>query len=170
MWTPSYFKNQNHNMMKKILPVLIAVLCIMSAVNAQDYKTGVGLRGGFFNGLTVKHFVKSNSAFEGLLFSRWKGLEITGLYEVHAPAFQTDRLKWYFGGGGHLGFYNGDNTTWGESGNYYTNIGIDGILGIEYSIKEIPLNIGLDWKPEFNIFGWREVWYDAVALSVRFIF
>jgi len=156
--------------MKKILLVLITVICVITAVNAQDYKTGIGLRGGFFNGLTVKHFVKNNAAFEGLLFSRWKGFEITGLYELHAPAFQVDRFKWYFGGGAHIGFYNGDNTTWGEAGTTYTNLGIDGILGLEYSIREIPINIGLDWKPEFNIIGYSGFWYDAVALSIRFIF
>ncbi|HOK26897.1 MAG TPA: hypothetical protein PLX87_10275 [Bacteroidales bacterium] len=156
--------------MKKILLVLITVICVITAVNAQDYKTGIGLRGGFFNGLTVKHFVKSNAAIEGLLFSRWKGFEITGLYEFHAPAFQVDRFKWYFGPGAHIGFYNGDNTTWGEEGKTYTNLGIDGILGLEYSISQIPINIGLDWKPEFNIIGYSGFWYDAVALSIRFIF
>ncbi len=71
----------------------------------------------FQTGLTVKHFISQRSALEGLLSTRWRGFEITGLYEVHNNAFDVERLNWYFGGGGHIGFWNGDNTygRWGDA-------------------------------------------------------
>jgi hypothetical protein len=52
----------------------------------------------------------------------------------------------------------------------YTVIGIDGILGIEYNFEEVPINIGVDWKPAFNLTGYSGFWGDGGALSIRYIF
>ena len=158
--------------MKKIAVIVLFVFCLISISNAQDYKTGIGLRGGFDYGLTIKHFTAEKSAFEFLLASRWRGFEITGLYEIHNQAFNAERLKWYFGFGGHIGFWNGNYTHdyWGNPGTNYTVVGIDGILGLEYSFKEVPINIGLDWKPAFNFVGYSGFWADEGAISIRYIF
>ena len=158
--------------MKKIILTLTFVIFIYAFTSAQDYNTGIGLRLGFSNGLTVKHFIGQRSALEGLLSTRWRGFEVTGLYEVHNQAFDVERLNWYFGGGGHIGFWNGDNTygRWGDEGVNYTVIGIDGILGIEYNFDAVPINISLDWKPAFNLTGYSGFWGDGGALSIRYIF
>lgn len=158
--------------MKKIILTLTLVIFISAYASAQDYNTGVGLRLGFSNGLTVKHFVSERSAFEGLLSTRWRGFEVTGLYEVHNNAFDVERLNWYFGGGGHVGFWNGDYTygRWGDEGTNYIVIGIDGIIGIEYNFEDVPINVGLDWKPAFNLTGYSGFWGDGGALSIRYIF
>lgn len=157
--------------MKKLILTLILALFILISVDAQDYNTGIGFRGGLTNGLTIKHFLGETGAIEGLFASRWRGLEITGLYEIHNQAFEVERLNWYYGFGGHIGFWNGDYTSgWGDSGVSYTVVGIDGILGIEYNFREVPINLGLDWKPSFNILGYTGFWADGGALSIRFIF
>jgi hypothetical protein len=158
--------------MKKFLITSLVVFCFVSISLAQDYKTGIGLRGGFENGLTIKHFTREKSAMEFILASRWRGFEITGLYEVHNQAFDAERLKWYYGVGGHVGFWNGNYTYkyWGDQGTTYTVVGIDGILGLEYSFSEAPINIGLDWKPAFNFVGYSGFWADGGALSIRYIF
>jgi len=156
--------------MKKIFLTLVLSICVLVFVNAQDYNTGIGFRGGFANGITVKHFLNERSAFEGIIASRWRGLEITGLYEIHNTAFDVDRLNWYFGFGGHLGFWNGDYAGWGDEGSNYTVIGVDGILGIEYNFEELPINLSLDWKPAFNIVGYSGFWGDGGAFSIRYIF
>ncbi len=158
--------------MKNITLIIILALSISFWGKAQDYNTGIGLRGGFANGLTIKHFVSSRAALEGIIASRWKGIELTGLYEVHGRAFSTDRMKWYIGFGGHVGFWNGDNTNkyWGEPGTSYTVIGLDGILGLEYNFIEVPINIGIDWKPTFNFYGYSGFWGDGGAISIRYIF
>jgi hypothetical protein len=158
--------------MKKILMFCLVLFSLSSIVSAQDYRTGIGLRGGFANGLTIKHFTGEKSALEFLLASRWRGVEITVLYEIHNQAFDAERLKWYYGFGGHVGFWNGDYTNkyWGDPGTQYTVVGIDGILGLEYSFSEVPINIGLDWKPAFNLIGYSGFWADGGALSIRFIF
>jgi hypothetical protein len=156
--------------MKKFMLTLTLALCIITLASAQDYNTGIGLRGGLYNGLTLKHFIGERSAVEGLLSTRWAGFEITGLYEIHDRAFDVDRLNWYYGLGAHLGFYNGDKTTWGDVGVTYTVVGIDGILGLEYNFSEIPINLSLDWKPAFNFIGYSRFFGEGGALSIRYIF
>lgn len=155
--------------MKKIVFTLMCILLAGTMAIAQDYNTGIGIRGGLSNGLTVKHFIGPEAAVEGILSSRWHGINITGLYEIHARAFDTPRLNWYYGAGGHLGFWEGRRTPWFENGSY-TVVGIDGIIGIEYNIEPIPFNISLDWKPSFNIIGHTGFWGDEVAFSLRYIF
>jgi hypothetical protein len=156
--------------MKKLTIVLTLAIFITSLSSAQDYKNAAGIRLGTSIGGTIKHFVGERSAFEGLLTTRWQGLEITGLYEIHNNAFDVSRLNWFFGFGGHLGFYNGDHTTWGEEGTNYIIVGIDGIIGMDYSFEDVPINLSLDWKPMFNLTGYTGFWGDALALSVRYTF
>jgi len=138
-------------------------------VSAQDYKTGIGIRAGFSSGVTLKHFKSRKVALEGLLTTRWQGFDLTGLYEVHNKAFDVNNLNWYYGGGAHIGFYNGNYTEWGRNGTTYTVIGIDGILGLEYTFDEIPINLGIDWKPTFNLIGYTGIWSEG-ALSIRYVF
>jgi hypothetical protein len=155
--------------MKRFVLTMILTATIGIILNAQDYKTGLGLRFGDGAGFTVKHFMTSRTAIEGLLFSQWHGFDITGLYEIHGQAFDVDNLQWYYGFGAHIGFYDGDYVKWGEPGSAYNVFGIDGIIGIEYSFTEAPINIGLDLKPELNLIGYTGFWMDF-GLSVRYIF
>lgn len=156
--------------MKKTLIIIAMLLCLATYANASDYNTSIGVRGGLYNGLTVKHFIKSNAAIEGILATRWHGYRVTGLYEIHAPAFKVRRLNWYYGGGVHIGFWDGKHVNWGKKDESYTVIGLDGILGLEYSFKEIPFNISLDWKPTIDLVGYSKFWGDGGAFSIRFIF
>jgi hypothetical protein len=155
-------------MRKFILTLFFTGVIVMKSV-AQDYDTGIGLRGGLASGLSVKHFISTKSALEGLLTTRWRGFDITGLYEVHGEAFETDNLKWFYGFGAHIGFYNGDYVEWGAPGSTYNVIGIDGIIGLEYTFTELPLNIGVDLKPALNLIGYSGLWADF-GLSIRYVF
>lgn len=156
--------------MKKKLFTLIALTFIMGSVIAQDYSTGIGVRGGLYNGLTIKHFLGQKAAVEGIVATRWSSFDVTLLYEIHKDnAFDVDRLNWYYGIGGHIGLWNGDLIPDSPTGSYLA-IGVDGILGIEYNFAEIPINISLDWKPRFNIIGYSKFYGDAGAVSLRYIF
>lgn len=156
--------------MKQIFLTLTLSVFIYAFASAQDYKNALGLRLGTSIGVTAKHFMGEKSAVEGLLTTRWQGLEITGLYEITNNAFDVDQLNWYFGFGGHIGFYNGSNTPWGESETSYVVLGIDGIIGMEYTFIDVPINLSLDWKPIFNLTGESGFWGDVLALSVRYTF
>ena len=43
--------------MRNFLMTIVVMFCIVALSNAQDYNTGIGLRGGFSNGITLKHFL-----------------------------------------------------------------------------------------------------------------
>lgn len=160
--------------------LLIVLFCGLTVhLSAQDYSKAIGLRGSTWTGITYKQQLKEGRYGEAMLMFRYRGVELTGLYEVHkAQLEEVDRLNWYFGGGAHIGYY---AWGWGRGGygnsnafgydpdpNYELTLGIDGILGIEYNIEELPINISLDWKPGFNFIGSSWGVWDNGALSVRY--
>jgi len=151
--------------MKRIFFSMILVTILTVSVNAQDYKTGIGLRGGTAWGLTLKHFVSEKSAFEGFLYAYSHGFNVTGLYEIHYNAFDVDNLNWYFGFGAHVGNYNDPDTDLSDF-----VLGADGVLGIEYSFTEAPINIGVDWNPYVNVLGNNGFFAGSGAISIRYIF
>lgn len=156
--------------MRRFVITLVVMLSIVSMSKAQNYTTGVGLRGGMSGGITLKHFLNSDTAVEGILSTRWGGFALTGLYEKHAEAFNVDGLKWFYGAGAHIGFWDGHKAHWADDDKSYTVIGIDGILGLEYNLGVIPFNISLDWKPSLNLIGYSGLWTDGGAISVRYVF
>lgn len=154
---------------KLFFSIVILTLVSLNA-KSQDYVNSIGFRGGLSNGVTLKHFISTTDAVEGILAARWGGFNVTGLVERHMDSFDVDRLYFYYGAGAHIGFWDGDLNPWFNDGSTYTVIGIDGIIGVEYVLREIPFNIALDWKPAFNLIGYTGFWGDELALSFRFIF
>ncbi|WP_053179143.1 hypothetical protein [Sunxiuqinia dokdonensis] len=156
--------------MKKLFFGLVFGLLVSGGLAAQDYNTAIGLRGGFESGLTVKHFIGGEAALEGILSTRWHGFNITGLYEIHNYPFAVEGLCWYYGFGGHLGFWDGYRSSRFDEDKAYTVVGLDGILGLEYSFVEVPICLSLDWKPALNVIGHSGFWGDGGALSIRYAF
>lgn len=167
--------------MKKIILITLATLVLsVPVIKAQDYKNALGLRAGFPSGITFKHFFSGDAALEIIAGRSWgyRGFILTGLYEKHKQAFNVSGLYWFYGGGAHIGSFDGYYYNYGHRNkNYYYGyyydrvlaIGIDGILGIEYKISDAPFTIGLDLKPSFDIvpFGYGDI--DG-ALTVRYTF
>ena len=151
--------------MRKSFLTLILIIGFTVIVNAQDYNTGLGLRGGTAWGITAKHFISKTTAFEGFLYAHSRGFNVTGLYEIHYNAFDVDRLNWYFGFGAHIGSWNYSDSDMNDF-----VLGADGVVGIEYSFTEAPINIGVDWNPYFNIIGYTGFFAGSGAISIRYIF
>ena len=164
--------------MKKIKLSLFLFFILWLGINlqlsAQDYSTGIGLRGGPGYGVTIKHFTSSNKALEGIVSPLWDGFLLTGLYEKHAPLFKATRLKYYGGIGLHVGFWdysrkNNRNNPWVFHDENEIVAGVDLILGMEYTFKVLPFNLGVDWKPMLNLINDGSIWYKDIAVSLRFI-
>lgn len=158
------------------LPFVLFILALISfsdKAEAQPYQTSLGIRGPLGNGVTLKHFIGSSSALEGIAAFRYRrGGLFTVLYEEHAPAFDVDGLYWYFGGGGHIGFWDGDDADpWFDPGGHAA-VGIDGVVGIEYTIEPIPINVGIDIKPSFDLLGRPEdpFWPGGGGIAIRYTF
>lgn len=154
------------------LLILIVLILGSNSVLAQDYKTAVGVRGGFPTALTGKLFINKTDALEGLLSGYRGGFEVTGLYEKHANAFDIPYLNWYYGAGAHIGAFDGDIARPGYffdgRGRGFT-VGVDGILGLEYTLTEIPFVIGIDVKPTFDFAPNPALWFGG-GLSFRLYF
>jgi hypothetical protein len=149
--------------MKKSFVIALFSVFLAFAANAQMYQTSVGLRMGYESGLTLKHFVGEKTALEGILSFGWyRSMTVTGLYEVHNEAFDIEGLLWYYGGGAHAALGNRNVTSFVA--------GIDGILGLEYTFRDFPVDLSVDWKPAIDIVGNFWPFIGSTALTVRYNF
>lgn len=154
-------------MKKQIVLNVFILLFIISTASAQskgqDYTTALGVKFLDGAGITLKHFIKDNTALEGIGFFWNRGTRITGLYELHYDINGAPGLKWYIGPGAHLGFY---NTKYGNG----SFAGIDGVLGLDYKINNAPLNLSLDWQPSFEFGTGRGFTGSWGGFAVRYTF
>ena len=164
--------------MKKNLITLTIILGLATlstkAQNLSDsYTTALGAKvWGDGGGVSLKHFVATNRALEGIGYFWRGGTRITGLYEYHFDIEGAPGLKWYVGPGAHVGFYNryyyDRNYNNGRTSGSY--IGIDGVLGLDYKFNGAPINLSLDWQPSFE-FGDNQGFIGSWGgLGIRYTF
>lgn len=176
--------------MKRIL-LLFGVLSLMAfQANAQrrggggspaDYNTALGIRlNPWTVGFTAKHFIKGPHAIEGIVSHYFGGgddaasnVTFTGLYQYHWGFTNKSEWNMYAGGGAHLGFWRDYYWDNGRRHNDGTDVvaGLDGIFGVEYTFKNIPLNLSGDIKPFFNFSGGHDfIGEQIVGVSARYTF
>jgi hypothetical protein len=172
--------------MKRKLAILFFISSLFTAINisyGQNYATGLGVRlGAASSGITIKHFLSSTGAIEGIVGFGRHHVMFTGLYEAQRP-FPTEGLSWYYGGGAHIGFFrfrNGDGYYYYKSHGthivYYDDdahsevaFGVDFILGMEYKLINAPVAFSLDVKPFVDLTPGVSGYWDG-ALTIRFTF
>lgn len=156
-------------MMKRVLllvSIFLAGLTLCS--RAQSFQTAIGVRIGEPSGITVLHYMSPQNALEGILGIGSNWFTITGLYEFHSQ-FSTPGLGWFVGGGAHVGALDRQyyyNDRYYGSGGFI--LGVDGILGLDYTIPGAPLNLSLDWKPDITLASFSGVYAGEFGLSVRY--
>ncbi|MCU7550259.1 hypothetical protein OCK74_14145 [Chitinophagaceae bacterium LB-8] len=144
--------------MKKEGFILFTLLMMGFYVQAQDYKTAVGVRissadATLNSGISFKHFFGS-TALEALV-TFGDPFAIGALLEKHKPTGPAG-LTWFYGGGAYVGF--GDNRYFGGQG----------VIGLDYKFQDVPINASLDWKPELNFVKEFSFEPAAIGLSIRF--
>lgn len=74
----------------------------------------------------------------------------------------------YYGIGGSIGLWDDyrDNKYKDELG---FRAGVDGILGLEFKIPNVPITLSVDYKPYINLIGWGNDFANG-AFSVRYVF
>ena len=156
-------------MIRKLL-ILFTFLMLTSQADAQQtYRTVLGLRLNESLGITAKHMLNDRAGIEGIIYTRWRGFNLTGLYAVHYPVFDEPGFRFYMGGGAHVGFFDGEGAPWWDDDDVDDFVmGIDGQIGLEYTLNKVPLNLALDWKPAINLVGTDDVWFSDLGLSVRY--
>ena len=155
--------------MKRTPATLLLLFILVSTGHSRDYHTGIGIKAGMVPGISAKHFFTTNAAFEGVLTYRWEGLNLTGLAEFHLPVFDTEGMYFYYGGGLHVGVWDSGRAKDKIPTGHKLNLGIDGIVGLEFAFSEVPVSLGLDWKPNFNIITDSWMIIDEISLTLRYL-
>jgi hypothetical protein len=146
-------------MKNKLTLTAVFFLLFITVSTAQDYKMGLGLRisnedATVNHSVSFKYFFNESLATEALV-TVINPAAFGLLVEKHNP-LGTTGIKWFYGGGLYAGFG-------GER-----RFGAQGVIGLDYKITSVPLNLSLDWKPELNFT--KEFLFEpaAVGISARF--
>ena len=159
--------------MKKILFLsLLAGIAGLGSLQAQEYKTAVGVRlssagANVNNSISIKQFLTGKTAVE-VLFSFDDPVALGALFEQHKP-LASSGLSYYYGAGGYLSFVK----TYDPAKNRNIsdpNFGAMGVIGLDYKFGNVPLNLSLDWKPELNIVKDINFEPSAIGFTARFTF
>jgi hypothetical protein len=142
--------------MKKLAFFLfVFVLLLNTCIQAQsEYKTAVGGRIGTPIAGSIKHFIFDAGALEGYAGFRgagdvvYSGINFTlgVMYQHHFPIGDIEGFQWYVGGGAMVQFYRYDVNVNDYSS---TGIALNGVGGVDYKFRNIPLNLSADWMPTF---------------------
>jgi len=146
------------NSFLKLVAVVAIVLGGFLTSNAQE----LGVRFGGTNGA-------GGAAIDGVFslgqFSRihadlgfYKGgVGIDAIWDFLYKPLGDEAFNWYLGGG--LSSYIGDDF----------QIGASGEIGLEYRFNQVPIAIGLDWRPTLWITDTR-FGADSFGLNIRYVF
>lgn len=146
--------------------ILLSFILINTLVFSQDYKTAIGLKGGYpgFGSLNAKHFISENSALEATFGGISRENYGNGAFAILDYEIQhslESSFSWFYGGGGLLGF------TTNKEGTTTLQLGINSTIGIEYTFEEVPINCSLNMGP--LIFISPEVRFNwGGGLSIRY--
>lgn len=156
--------------MKKLI-LLISVCASFSAFaqadNAASYKSALGVKVSAGVAASYKTFVTSKNALEVQSTFFKQGVRLVGLYEFHSFSFAgAPGLGWYAGPGAHVGFW---KKNYRDKYNSTADIGLDGVLGLDYRIKNAPINLSLDWQPSLSLLGNAGLSPQFGGLAIRYI-
>jgi len=136
------------------------LLLITSLVFAQDFKQAVGIRVGYTGGIEYRIFSDELNSYKFLIGSRDRGLIVHAMKEWHRIDLfpSTDQLSFVYGGGVHIGYERWDQQYYNYNYSYYVThtafiAGIDGLAGLEYLFRKVPISLGFEVKPYFDLFG-----------------
>ena len=131
-----------------------------AAQKGTDYTNAIGMRidlgsnYGTYVGVSGKHFFDTHNAGEAQVLFGSGGVMIGAEYQYHADIPNAAGLKWYAGFGPAIAIAK-KSYHYGYYYDYYTSGGTDVLLrptvGLDYKVKDIPLNFSFDWRPAFIV-------------------
>lgn len=161
--------------MKKIYLVftLFCAMCFANQMQAQNYQSAIGLRLGSPIAVDYKFFISESAAVELYVGFRSYSIGYTfinpgAMYQKHMDISGVDGLQWYFGGGASAFLYN-YKSSFGVAGDGFA-FGLNGVLGLDYTFADAPINLSVDWVPTIIIGGGFSGFGAGYgALSARYI-
>jgi len=151
----------NRNLMnKRFLITVLAVITVPLCLRGQPYEHAAGIRAGYTSGITYKGFLRySMSAFQLDAGYNRRGLHLSAQYQFHWEPFRNKR--WMVCSGG--GIFSGE---WDDE----LSAGLMATVGMEFVMRDLPLNFGLDWRPQLNLYRNRGIDLLDLGLSIRYRF
>lgn len=145
----------------KYLKILALVLFFGLTASLESNAQELGIRFGNFYG--------NNVAVDGVFalgqFSRihadvsfGSGVGLDVLWDPIYRPVGSSEFNWYLGVGPSLYF---DSPF---------SLGVAGEVGIEYAFNEVPIVIGVDWRPTLRIIENTDFFADVFGLNVRWRF
>ncbi|MFZ1704921.1 MAG: hypothetical protein WAT79_11290 [Saprospiraceae bacterium] len=135
--------------MRNKLFIVLAFFMIIASTNVsgQNYNSAIGAKLGYGLVASYKKFLNDKAAIDIFGGIRWGGLVGGAYYELHYDIPSVDNLQWYWGGGASI-------TTWtfGVLDEGYIELGLSGVIGLDYTLENIPLNLSVDWAPTFVVY------------------
>ncbi len=157
--------------MKKLIVTALVLIGLGFTAQAQEISKNVlGLRLGDNNGfgteISYQRGLSDNNRIEANL--GWRNnhnvsaFKLTGIYQW---VWEIDNnFNWYAGAGAGLG-------SWSNSDGNGSFVYILGNVGIEYNFEEVPIQLSLDYRPEFGGHGYFNNNYGSdIALGIRYKF
>ena len=135
--------------------LLITYLANSQATTEQyssPYKKAIGFK---LNpgAISYRSFYTRNKAVEGIGFISLDGFQLTILNEKFTPFANAENLTWYMGYGGHFNLWSERYKLNNPSKSAGVAVGVDGMLGLDYKLKNTPINLSVDIQPAFNFVG-----------------
>ena len=161
--------------MKKIILSAFMLIGLTFAAQAQDIsKNALGLRlgsnDGFGGEVSYQRGMSDINRLElDLGWRNSKDVDAFKLAGIYQWVWNIDGdFNWYAGVGGGFGSWSTNNSAVKDSGTF---IFAAGDIGIEYNFEEAPIQLSLDFRPEFGGNGYYKNNYGSdVALGVRYKF
>jgi hypothetical protein len=142
---------------RTILLALVTFFVLGMGTTQAQYRTAAGVRLGYPNALSIKHFISDANAIEAYVGARFfvysSTIWVSGAYQFHNPIEidGIDGLQWYVGVGATAAFWSYNNLYINRNDNFAsTTIGLQGYLGLDWApFGDIPLAFSVDWVPTF---------------------
>lgn len=131
------------------------------------YKKAIGVK-MYPSAISYKSFMTNNKAIELLGYFTLDGFRTTVMIEKYSAFANTEPLSWYIGYGGHLGIWSEEWKKNNPTHKAGIALGVDGIIGIDYKVKNAPLNLSIDWQPSFNFVGSNYFESGWAGLGIRY--
>ncbi len=144
---------------KKTSIFYILFFMTISLFGQRSYDAAIGVRAGNLSGLEGRFYFSEHSSAEGIIgWDFERGGNLTGLYEY---GIYISEVADVYGGGGISMAYNKLHKF---------TFGFEAVIGGQITMPMIPVNFGVDWKPNWVFDKDLKLGLLNFGLTIRYVF
>ena len=137
---------------------MVLVLAACSVISAQE----LGIRLGNVSAGNVAIDAVFNTSKVSRIHSDLSfghgGMGIDVLWDFINRPLGDEAFNWYLGAGPYMQV---DDPFW---------FGAAGEIGLEYRFNEVPLALGIDWRPRLSIVETTDLHLEGFGVNIRYVF